>query len=761
MAGDGETFEVMQSPTTRSGAAGMEAALSRFLQDHREVEAVLFDDQHHSISLAVLGQVDSEELERSLMSTLEELGRRHGRLGARAAVLPGAVRVRHLPGQTLLEKPSCPTAPRLWHWRTFKWPEVTPQPASVDQDGEEWRLLAVQAGVCGLALAVAFIGQQLGALPDSVAIGLYAISLVAGGWDAAIDSFAKIRKGVVDIHFLMLTVAVGAVTIGAWAEGALLLFLFSSSGAIEHFALHRTHREIEALTKAAPKFATVRLPDGSTEQVPTELLEPDQVLSVKPDEVFPVDAEILDGETACDESNLTGEATPAPKRKGDPVWSGTLNLWGVVTAKVLRPAEQSALQKIIDLIRNAEQMRAPSQRFTDRFGAHYTYGVLAVVTAMFFVWWLGFGLPAFENTEASTSAFYRAMTLLVVASPCALVLSIPSAILAAIASGARRGILYRGGAAIEKLSEIDTVALDKTGTLTTGELSVNSVESFPPGREAEVLEVAFTLESSSNHPLARAITAHGKRLGLKLRDMHSFESLTGQGLRASVGERATYLGRRELIEVGSLKGLLEKIPEPPLALTEVWIIHEELIGRVLLQDQVRTESKAVLEELDRMGIRTIMLTGDRRGAAERVAEALGVTEVRAGLHPEDKVEIIRDLTEAGHRVAMVGDGVNDTPSLAAAHVSIAMGGRGSDAALEQSDIVLMNDRIERLLTAFRGTTAARAVIRQNLAISLGTVALMVVASLFGIVPLPIGVIAHEGSTLIVCLNSLRLLFRND
>jgi Cd2+/Zn2+-exporting ATPase len=353
------------------------------------------------------------------------------------------------------------------------------------------------------------------------------------------------------------------------------------------------------------------------------------------------------------------------------------------------------------------------------------------------------------------------MTLLVVMSPCALVLSIPSAILAAIAWGARHGILFRGGAAIEKLAEVDVIAMDKTGTLTEGELKVTKIESFPAGREDDVLRIAVNLESNSNHPIARAITRHGQVKGFVAEKLAEFHSIAGQGLRGRTESGLSYVGRRELVKDSALGDALAGVPDAPLGFSEVWVLHEQIVGRILLKDEVRPGSRAVLESLAKDGVRTIMLTGDRRAAATEVAKQLGLSEVRAGLHPEDKVAAIRELTQEGRKVAMVGDGVNDAPSLAAAYVSVAMGARGSDAALEQSDVVLMQDKIEKLLSARRISEHARRIIQQNIFISLGSVIVMAVASLFGIVPLSLGVLTHEGSTVLVCLNSLRLLFEKE
>jgi Cd2+/Zn2+-exporting ATPase len=470
---------------------------------------------------------------------------------------------------------------------------------------------------------------------------------------------------------------------------------------------------------------------------------------------------VLTGETAADESTLTGESVPVGKEIGATVYSGTLNLWGAVTVRVDKLASQSALQKIITLIQHAQHLRAPSERFTDRFGTRYTWLALGVTAVMFFVWWLALHVPPFQNTEESKSAFYRAMTLLVVMSPCALALSIPSAILAAIAWGARHGILFRGGAAIEKLAEVDVVCMDKTGTLTEGELRVTSVESFPPGHESEVARIAVSLDSQSNHPISRAITAYGKAHALEPHAVSDFQRITGAGLRGKVNGAVCYVGRRELMQQSGFEAWLDKIPDTPLGFSEVWVLSADIVGRILLQDTIRAGSKGVLEKLHTAGVHTIMLTGDRRAAAEHVGKDLGLGEVRAGLKPEDKVQAIKTMTEQGRKVAMVGDGVNDAPSLAAAYVSVAMGARGSDAALEQSDVVLMQDKIEKLLTARELSLKSRAIIKQNLFISLGTVAVMACAALFGIVPLTIGVIAHEGSTVVVCLNSLRLLFGRE
>jgi Cd2+/Zn2+-exporting ATPase len=556
----------------------------------------------------------------------------------------------------------------------------------------------------------------------------------------------------------MLAVAAGSASIGAWGEGATLLFLFSLSGALEHFAMGRTQREIQSLFREAPKVATVLDDEGREREIQVERLAPGMRLLIKPGAQFPVDAEIVKGATASDEAALTGEATPVEKSVGDGVLAGTMNLWGAVETVVTRPAAESSLQKIIRLIKDAQQRKAPAQRFTDKFGTYYTYGVLGASLAMFFVWWLVGGLPPFASKAGYASAFYRTMTLLVVASPCALVLSIPSAVLAAIAWGARHGILFRGGAAVEKLADVDTVALDKTGTLTTGELRVETVESFPPGRETQVACLAYSLERLSTHPLARAVTRHGKQQRLRPAELEQFESVTGHGLRARGEQGECQLGRREWLARGPHCALIAQVPPTEAGFSEIWLAEGDLLGRIILRDDIRPEARQVVAELRREGLRTIVLTGDRRATGDHLKKELGIDDVRAELKPDQKLAEIRALTQQGCRVAMVGDGVNDAPSLAAAQIGVAMGARGSDAALEQADVVLMHDRLENFLAAFRLSQRARRIIRQNLVISLGTVVVLVTFALLGKIPLTIGVVGHEGSTVIVVMNSLRLLF---
>jgi Cd2+/Zn2+-exporting ATPase len=742
--------------TGQSTSAAWIEDLVNFLHAQPGVTAVRVDPTGKKLSVATLGgDIDLAAVEARLAEAITAIeARLDANAQSGAATVPRGFVLRQVGEATEVAKETCATAPTFWRWREFAWPEVEPVEAP---PLPAWKPLAALAAACGVLGLTAFIGGHFWGEATWLTRALYLMALIAGGWDSAKDTWGLLRSAKLDIHFLMLAVAAGAMAIGAWGEATLLLFLFSASGAMEEFALDRTHREVSALLKASPKQATLVRPDGSQRLVPIEEVGIGDRMLVKPGELFPADGDVVKGKTASDESTLTGEAQPVEKGPGEPVFSGTLNLWGAVEVIVRRRPSESTLQKIIRLIQTAQKLKAPSERFTDRFGAKYTFFVLGLTAAMFFVWWRWFHLPPFDNTPEQTSAFYRAMTLLVVASPCALVLSIPSAILAAIAWGARNGILFRGGAAIEKLAEVDLVALDKTGTLTTGELSVTGYESFPPGHGQEVIELAYALEMNSQHPIARAITRYGKTHNVRALPVEEFESLTGQGLRGRHEGASVLLGRRELLEEGPLAGWARQLPPAAAELTEVWVLAKGLIGRVLLRDEIRTQSREVLARLRAAGIRTVMLTGDRSHAAEAVAREIGLDEVKAGLTPEDKVAAIQAFREQGYKVAMVGDGVNDAPSLAAAHVSVAMGARGSDAALEQSEVILMNDRIDNFLSAQRLSRRARKIIRQNLAVSLGVVVVMVLAAGLGVVPLTVGVFAHEGSTVAVCMNSLRLL----
>jgi Cd2+/Zn2+-exporting ATPase len=744
------------------------------LAEEPSLEAVTIDAAHQKISVATLGRTDVEKLTQRLTDKFQSSPKTDPHhacsllSGKSDCTICGSplseaerkqFTIQHDGGSTTIARVTCPTAPKFWRWRDLPFPKIVPREIEIrdDEHGvDEWKMQLVAAVLCGVFGLSGFFLGRFGHL--NLSILSFVAAYLAGGFFPAEEVWERLQKRAIDVHFLMIAVAIGAASIGAWAEGATLLFLFSLSGALEHYAMGRTQKEIRALFRDAPKSATALDDQGREREVPVENIRVGMKLLIKPGSQFPVDAEIFKGSTAADESNLTGEATPVEKNVGDSTLAGTINLWGAVEVLVTKPAAESSLQKIIALIKDAQQQKAPAQQFTDKFGTIYTYIILGVSLAMFFVWWLALGLAPFTNAAASHSAFYRAMTLLVVASPCALVLSIPSAVLAAIAWGARHGILFRGGAAVEKMAEINIVALDKTGTLTTGELRVEKVESFPPGHENEIVRLAYSLEKLSTHPLARAITRHGKHEQIEPFALDHFESVTGQGLLAKRNGKDCLLGRREWLAQGERAKMISQIPATDAGFSEIWLAEGDLLGRIVLRDDIRPQAAFIIDELRHEGLRSVVLTGDRKSTAEHLKDELKLDDVRAELKPEQKVAAIRELSEHGQKVAMVGDGVNDAPSLAAAHIGVAMGARGSDAALEQADVVLMHDRLENFLAAFRLSQRARRIIRQNLFISLGTVVVLVTFAMFGKIPLPIGVVGHEGSTVVVVMNSLRLLF---
>jgi Zn2+/Cd2+-exporting ATPase len=633
---------------------------------------------------------------------------------------------------------------------------MSPSHADGDHTHAEhgWRALAVQSAVCGALGLGAVAWRDLGpAAPDGIFHLLILGGCLAGGWEAAEEAWHAVRHHRrIDVHLLMLLAAAGAWSVGQPLEGLLLLFLFSAAGAMEHYALDRTRRAVDALMAGAPTHA--RREDGTPVEV-SALRAGDRILLLPGDRVA-ADARVAEGTTEADESTLTGESVPVPKRPGDELLAGTLNGGGRVVATVLRAEAESAVQRVLRLIREAQARKAPSQRLIDTWGGTYATTVIAASVG-FLLWLLHDGAPLVADGAgqvASEGALYRAMTLLVVMSPCALVLSIPSAVLAAIASGARQGILFRGGAAVERLAEVQVICFDKTGTLTRGEPEVVGHRCEPAADEPAALAALAALGAASSHPLSRSVASWCATRGVLPGSTESFESIVGEGLQGRVGGRFWRMGKRTFV------GAPEPLDTPAEGLgSEVWVSDGATWMQVRLRDAVRTESRPMLAALAARGIRCVMLTGDKSGAAARAAAEIGMPEVASGLRPWDKVERIRAFAAEGRVVAMVGDGINDAPSLAAADVAVAMGGRGSDAAKETSDILLVDDRLDKLVDAHDLSLRTHRVIRQNLAVSLGTVVLMAFLTVAQGVPLPVGVIAHEGSTVLVCLNSLRLLRR--
>ena len=567
-------------------------------------------------------------------------------------------------------------------WRNRPFPRPVPR---------DYRVMLLLAAICGLSTLIGFLLGRAGIRGEFVA-PFFALAYVSGGWFATQDVWHALKRGKIDIQFLMVAVALGALFVKGWTEGATLLFLFSLSNGLEQFANYRTRKSIESLLKVAPKHA-LRRENGRWVEAPIEEVQIGDELLVKPGELFPVDGVMIEGATSADESALTGESIPVVKQIGDAVSGGTLNLDGQSVIRATRRLGESALSRILGLIEVAQQQKAPAQRFTDNFSRYYTWIALSLAAVVFVV------LLVMHRPIAD--AFYRSMTVLVVASPCALVLSVPSAILVAIAAGARRGILFRGGVAVENLAGATQFAFDKTGTLTKGALVVARIASFDSQGEDALLRRAASVAHFSTHPLARAIVAEAGKRKLPINEATDFLNLPGLGMEASVDGNRILIGSRRLMRDRG-------IAIPAVELTnegEVWIANDQALGVIYLRDEIRPAAKRVIDFLKRSGLSVTLLTGDRVGPAAMVAEQVGITDIRAELSPQAKLQCIHDWRASGKKVAMVGDGINDAPSLTAADVSIGMGARGSDAALEQADIVLMHDKIENVEEAVRAEPA--------------------------------------------------------
>jgi len=610
-------------------------------------------------------------------------------------------------------------------------------------------LPGAQPAFCALFLIAARIVEHFAG--DPAALPLHVLAYLAGGTGSAITAWGALRRRRVDVNLLMLIAALGAASIGQWDEGGILLFLFSLSNAMEFYAVGRTRRAIRALMDLRPREARARR-DGKEVVIAVEHLRVGDVIIVRPAERLPADGIVAHGASSIDQSPITGESIPVDVGPGTPVFAGTINQRGSLEIQVTKEAEDATLARIIALVEEAQSAQAPSQRLIDRFGQVYAIVVILGAIAAYAVFIaLGF---------AGNAAFYRAITLLVVASPCALVIATPATVLSAIANAARRGILFKGGVHIERLADVGTVVFDKTGTLTMGRPSVTDVVPLAVTEET-LLEVAGSIEQRSEHALAEAIVTACRQRGVALTDPQSFESITGRGVRGVVGTQTVRVGseqfmRDEAVTISeqvaihlSLLRVRGKVP--------ILVANQILLGILALADTLRPQAYPAIRALRALGIRRIvMLTGDHHQVAEAVASQLEVDEIRAGLLPEQKADVVKGLTREGV-VAMVGDGVNDAPALATADIGVAMGAAGTDAAMETADLVLMGDDLYRLPEAIQLSRQARRVIKQNLAFAACVIAVLIMLTLAVGLRLALGVVGHEGSTVLVVFNGLRLL----
>ncbi len=690
-------------------------------------------------------------------------------------------------------------------------PAVVPADATATEETEADEELAALPWMIRLtvltlvSLIVGWLLEDLTSLPLAVPWTLYALAYLAGGFYSVQDAWDSLKARQFDVNFLMIIAALGAALIGQPREGAVLMFLFSLSNTLETYAMGRTHASIRALLEMAPTTARVlRRQNGTVAEVevPIEQVGVNEVVLVRPGEKIPTDGVILQGASAVDEASITGESVPAEKQPGARVFGGTLNGQGALEVKVTTPVQDSTLARIVNIVREAREQKAQSQDFTDRvIGQYYAYAVvgitlLAMIIPLLF---LGWGV---------NETLYRAMTLMVVASPCALVISIPAALLSALASSARSGVLFKGGANLEAATRVRVVAFDKTGTLTTGrpgvvalmpidsaalaqmpfggtgvstdvtdanellrqlllngsdtpESSVVPVDdALGPLNTAQVrlLAAAAAIEHFSEHPLARAIVRGAEERGIALPKADGFAALTGAGAQAQVAGTPLRIGRPDLFQPLPPEVAQEVEAQARQGRTVVILGDERPWGMIAIADTVRAESIDVVAQLKAAGIeRVVLLTGDNRYVAENLAQQLGVDEVRADLLPEQKVAAVREIQAQYGPVAMIGDGINDAPALATATLGVAMGAAGTDVALESADVLLMSDDLSRLPGMLRLARNSRRIVRQNLIFAGTVMIIMMLLAIAGTVSLPVGVVAHEGGTLLVVANGLRLL----
>ena len=642
-------------------------------------------------------------------------------------------------------------------------------PSFLNFFGENTELyFAIISGICWIS-GVIF---SFTAASEIIATTLFIIGAIFGGIFTFFTAGKDLLRGKFEIDFLMLFAAIGAAILGKWGESALLLFLFSLGHALEHYAMKKARKSISALSDLAPPVAIVKKNDELIE-VPIEQLKVGDVIVVKPNSKIAADGVVVNGTSPVNQASITGESIPVTKSpspnsqenmeiKGLPsehrVFAGTINGNGALEIKVLKEAKDSTLARLIFLVKEAETQKSPTQHLTDRFEKYYVPTVLIVVIILLFAF-----VVIDETFEQS---FYRAMSVLIAASPCALAISTPSAVLAGIARAARQGVLFKGGRPLEDLGGISAIAFDKTGTLTEGKPTLTHAVPIGLITKEHLLKVAVAVEALSDHPLAAAIVNGGKKeLGnIDIPKATNLKALTARGVKADWEDSIVHIGNRRLFEELTQAAIPEEID---LKMSELeseghtaMIVHQddEFLGIISAMDVARPEAISTLAALKKIGIkRMVMLTGDNQKVADAIAKNIGITHPMGSLLPEDKVTAIKQLKEQENGVAMVGDGVNDAPAMANSTVGIAMGAAGSDVALETADIALMADKLDNLPFAIGLSRKAKLIIKQNLIISLGMVAILVPLTFMSTIAIGPAVVFHEGSTVIVVLNALRLL----
>ncbi|MFJ6413623.1 heavy metal translocating P-type ATPase [Terribacillus saccharophilus] len=578
---------------------------------------------------------------------------------------------------------------------------------------------------------------------------LYTAAYLIGGFFKAKEGITEtITERKLNVEMLMIFAAIGASFIGHWLEGALLIFIFALSGALETYTENRSSQELRALLTLQPDEAT-RLIAGRKERISIDQLQVDDRILVLPGQRIPADGIILKGTTSIDESAITGEGIPVTKTEGHEVFASTVNSSAVLEIRVTKPSDETLFQRIITMVQTAQEQKSPAQHFIERFEGPYVKTVLLLVLLVILV-------PPFITNWSFTESFYRAMILLVVASPCALVASVMPATLSAISKGARNGILVKGGSHLETLGRVKAVAFDKTGSLTVGKPSVTDFLVSKTAEASLVLKAAYAIQSQSSHPLAKAVAAYAHADNIN--QAEQVTDTAGQGMHGIWQGQKWRIGKISYMQNPADQDLTDQANALAAAGKSLVYIENEygLAGVFALQDTIRPEAKAAIRSLSKLGISTIMLTGDNDQTAKAIAKEAGITMYRANCLPDEKVAEIKKLESSYGTIAMVGDGINDAPALATAQVGIAMG-NGTDAALETADMVLIKNDLGKLADAVKLSKRMRKIIKQNVIFSVSVILLLILANISQYLGLPLGVVGHEGSTILVILNGLRLL----
>ena len=611
---------------------------------------------------------------------------------------------------------------------------------------------AIVTGLCLLFIGLAWWAGRSDR--RVLEISLYLLAYIVGGYQKAKEGLETLfKEKQLDVDLLMVVAAIGAASIGYWMDGAILIFIFSLSGALEGYTMERTNKAIQSIMKLRPEEAVI-LENGVERRLKVEDLKKGNIILVRPGERIAADGIIINGFSAIDQSSITGESIPVDKVKGEEVFAGTINGQGALEIEVTKPADETMLARIIHLVQEAQDEKPPTQLFVERFEGIYAKVVVFLAVLLM-------TLPPYLIHWTWSETIYRAMIFLVVASPCALVSSIMPAILSAISNAARKGILFKGGVHLENIKTVKAVAFDKTGTLTSGKPKVTDIISFNKYSDTELLKVAASIESLSQHPIAKAIVKTANEKNISLERPTELQAIHGLGVHGSLNGVEYKIGKKELLaglDISAEQQTQAKRLEEE-GKTVIFVqANNQLIGILTIMDTIRPQAKKAIADLKAMGIKVAMLTGDSQSTADAIGRQAGVDEVYAELLPEQKVDAVKKLTAKYGKVAMVGDGVNDAPALATASVGIAMGSAGTDVAMETADIILMADNIENIPFAISLGRRTSRVIKQNVFFAIAVAITLVTLNFIGgVINLPSGVVGHEGSTVLVILSGLRLL----